>query len=310
MPSDNWGFPTKYLSNPSPKQFLGVLSVILSLFSSFLVEIAIPFAKNVLLCHMQLLLIFFYSFLTFFGQVIDGIRNIETKASYFTTDHFNRIYFIEGNVLSQWSNDGTRLREFSDNRWGRPTYLEAENALQMVLLYPNYGTLQVLDQNLSPLRSLDFRPEGFVPLKTVAITTDNMLWIFDSKAMRLREYDFAKIQQRQSEDLSVVLGHPVQFTQLLFFKQQLYATDPSTGVYVFDKYGTFQKQFYLKGINRFEILKDQIFFLKRKQLHSFDLVNFNEMTISLPDSATVKAVRVEQDNLYILRQGTLEIRQL
>jgi hypothetical protein len=79
---------------------------------------------------------------------------------------------------------------------------------------------------------------------------------------------------------------------------------------VFDKYGTFQKQFFLKGITRFEILKDQIFFLKRKQLHSFDLVNFNEMTISLPDSASVKAVRVEQDNLYILRQGTLEIRQL
>jgi hypothetical protein len=34
------------------------------------------------------------------------------------------------------------------------------------------------------------------------------------------------------------------------------------------------------------------------------------MTISLPDSATVKSVRVEQDNLYILRPGTLEIRQL
>jgi hypothetical protein len=236
-----------------------------------------------------------------------GVKKLPIKTSYISSDAFDHFYTIEGNSIVQYNSEGTKLKEFNERKFGRPSFIDASNVLNMLILYPNYATIIITDRNLNPLQTISFKEEGYIPLRAAALASNNTVWIYDAKEMRLKQYDFSKKLISKSDDLNMAIGKPINPTFINCQENNVYVTDPLNGVYVFDWYGNFLREFFIKGARNFQILQNQLLYFKRQQIRVFDLKSFSEMIISLPDSATAKQARVEKDRLYILRKNELTL---
>jgi len=252
---------------------------------------------------------FFFLFVILISSAFKGdglnyklITTIETKSSHFTTDNLQNFYLIEGNSIVQYNNLGIKQKEFSEVKYGRPGLVEASNPLQIFVLYPNQAKALILDKQLTLLYTIDFRALGYQQIKVACLTHDNKIWVFDAKDNKLKLYDFNGNLVRATEDIMQTTGKPVQPNFMICTATDIYVADQIQGVLMFDSYGDYHKNFFIKGTRNFQIINDQLLYIKKHQLKAFSLKSFEEIDFSLPDSTDVKQARIEQNRLYLLRK--------
>ena len=238
------------------------------------------------------------------------ITEIETKSSHFTTDNSQNFYLIEGNKIVQYNNLGVKQKEFSEVNYGRPGLIEASNPLNILVLYPNFSTVIILDKQLNVLNTIDFRSLGFQEMKTACLNQNNQIWTFDAKENKLKLFDYGGNLIRSSEDVAQVTGKTVTPNFMLCTDKNLYVGDQYNGVFVFDTYGDYHQLFFIKGTRNFQIINEQLLYIKKHQLKVFSLKSFDEINFSLPDSIDVKQGRIEQNRLYLLHKEKMSVYEL
>ncbi len=235
------------------------------------------------------------------------VKKTTITATFLTSDNLQQCYTIEGNRFIKYNRDGDKVKEFSGNKLGKPSFADVSNPLNILLLYPQYATILVLDNTLSVLNTIDFRKSDVSLLKAACLSPENLIWIFDSRQMKLRQFDNNQQITRESDDLSLVIGHPIAPNFMLCTDKNLFVNDPATGIYVFDKYGSYQKVFYKKGLKSFQHIQEQLLYLRKQRLHAFSLKSFDEQSFAIPDSTNIKQARMESDRLYLLYKTELSI---
>jgi hypothetical protein len=256
--------------------------------------------------------IFLLLFICFVSLKGDGINykkltSIDTKSTHFTTDNLQNFYLIEGNSIIQYNNLGLKQKEFSEVKYGRPGLIEASNPLQIFVLYPNQAKVLILDKQLTLLYTIDFRALGYQQIKVACLTRDNKIWVFDAKDNKLKLYDFNGNLMRATEDLMQLTGKSISPNYMLCTETDIYMADQIQGILMFDSYGDYHKQFFIKGTRNFQIINDQLLYIKKHQLKVFSLKSFDEIDFSLPDSSDIKQARIEQNRLYLLRKEKMEL---
>ena len=72
----------------------------------------------------------------------------------------------------------------------------------------------------------------------------------------------------------------------------------------------YHQLFFIKGTRNFQIINDQLLYIKKHQLKVFSLRSFDEIDFSLPDSVDVKQARIEQSRLYLLHKEKMSVYEL
>jgi hypothetical protein len=139
------------------------------------------------------------------------------------------------------------------------------------------------------------------------LSRDNKIWTFDNKENKLKLYDFNGNLIRSSEDIAQVTGKTISPAFMLCTESNLYISDPLSGIFVFDTYGDYHNQFFIKGTRNFQIINDHLIYIKKHQLKVYRLKSFDEIDFSLPDSVDVKQGRIEQSRLYLLHKEKLSV---
>ncbi len=235
------------------------------------------------------------------------ITAIETKSSHFTTDNLQNFYLIEGNKIVQYNSMGLKQKEFSEVKYGRPGLIEASNPLNILVLYPMQATVVILDRQLTPLNVINFRDLGFQEMKTACLSHDNKIWTYDVKDNKLKLFDYNGKLIRSSEDVAQVTGKTITPNFMLCTENDLYVGDAFNGIFVFDTYGDYHQLFFIKGTRNFQIINEQLLYIKKHQLKVFSLRSFDEIDFSLPDSVDVKQARIEQSRLYLLHKEKMSV---
>ncbi|MEN9522653.1 MAG: hypothetical protein RL065_1030 [Bacteroidota bacterium] len=232
------------------------------------------------------------------------ITAIDTKSSHFTTDNLQNFYLIEDNKIVQYNNLGLKQKEFNEVKFGRPGLIEASNPLQILVLYPNQAKALILDRQLTLLYTIDFRSLGYQQVKTACLSRDNKIWIFDASENKLKLFDFNGKLVRSSEDITQITGKGISPAYMLCNETHLYVSDPTQGILVFDSYGDYHKEFFIKGTRNFQLIDNLglLLYVKKHQLKAFNLKSFEEIDFSLPDSIDVRQARIEQNRLYLLHK--------
>jgi hypothetical protein len=248
-----------------------------------------------------------FSLFSFKAGNYKKLTGIETKSSHFTTDNLQNFYLIEGNSIVKYDATGLKQREFSEVKYGRPGLIEAGNPLNILVLYPQNGTALILDRQLTLLQSIQFKNLGYQDIKAACLSRDNKIWIFDSKENKLKLFDYNGQLIRSTDDVAQLIGKGIRPNYMFADQNNLYVNDVSNGVFIFDTYGDYHKQFFIKGLRTFQVINDQLIYLKKKQLKVFSLKSFDELDFSLPDSVDVKQARIEQNRLYLLHKNELTL---
>jgi len=234
---------------------------------------------------------------------------IESPATNFAVDNLQNIYLLTSeNELVKYSPDGKEQYRYPNNTLGKIGTIDATNPFQIMLFFPDYQNVLLLDRTLGLTGQFNIFRLGLFEVTAVAMASDNQLWVYDDVSFRLKKVSEDGEVSVESTDLSLALGRSIHPRFMMEKNQTVFMSDPKVGVLVFDVFGQYVKTIDLKGITDFQLFGKQLYFLKKKELKAFHLESFLETLVSLPEEIVdpVK-VRMNAGRLYVLDKEGLKV---
>lgn len=241
-----------------------------------------------------------------FSQEFKSLYNIPVKANYITSDYFNNFYIItDRGALVKYAGD-KEISIFSKNKYGSLKFVDASNPLKLLLFYPDYSTIVVLDKNFSELGVHQLNLKGFQDVTAVGLSQDNKIWIYDKLNFRLKKIDENSEIILESENLSS-LGFEINADYILHKNNWVYVNDPQQGVLVFDNYATYFKTIPIKGLSQFQVIDEQLIYYKDQQLQAFNLKTFEPAVIQMPFVDGISNLTIQKNRLFTLTNRGIEV---
>ena len=139
----------------------------------------------------------------FFFQLASGIAQEQNlKAELISTqkidldffvgfDGMGNLYYIKNNVL--YMKNDTESWQYKNVALGKPTKIDIQNPLKIMLFYENFNTVVLLDNQLNETQKINFSKND-VPIVASAIgnASQNRLWIYNSLTQQIGLFDYLK----------------------------------------------------------------------------------------------------------------------
>lgn len=161
-----------------------------------------------------------------------------------TTDPIGNIYLItEEGAIEKYDAAGRRRVPYTQNRLGTPAYIDAANALKVLVWYPDFRTAIFLDRSLTQIGGeLSLIQAGFPEVRTVAPSADGQLWLYDEVHFRLRKITPEGAPLYESQQLNLLSGRRCSFQKIMDDGARVIALDSAQGIWVFDVFGQYQQK--------------------------------------------------------------------
>lgn len=225
------------------------------------------------------------------------------------SDKLGNVYVVKSkNKLMRLLSDGTESYSFDVLKYGAIGQLDSRNPLNLLLLFPDYASLVILDNTLSIQSELSLYSAGINQVSAACLSYDNNIWVYDQVALRLLKINLGMKIMAQSEDFSSIFFQEINPVFMLERDNQLFLNDPEVGILVFDIFGTFKKTIPIKHLQNFQYVKQQILYFKERKFYSYNLNSLESKEIPLPAyPEDLQNVRMEKDHIYLLRKKQLDI---
>lgn len=238
-------------------------------------------------------------------------KSIPFSAVNFTTDNLGNIYFItRDNQLVKYDIHNDTTITYNDFRYGTLGTVDATNPLQVLLFYPDFGTILIMDRFLSLQNTIDLRSLNIFKPDAVASSNDNNIWVYDEQEAELKKIDVNGNPILESVDLRQVLGLAPDPDIILDRDGLVYMNDPAQGIFVFDYYGSYRNTLHFTGTSSLQLFNGQMVLYRNRQMTIYNLRTFTERRLPLPDTAGILMANLQRDKLYVLRKDRLDIFSL
>ncbi len=221
----------------------------------------------------------------------------------FQVDNLGNLYLLtQRNQLRKYTPVGDSVGVFNDVvRYGRLRTMDVSNPMRMLLFYPDFGKILLLDRMLKPIDEIDLRRLSMMQVSAVATSYDNHCWIYDDQDARLRKLDAQGRILLESPDLRMLMDdvpHPV----FLSDQQGIVSMyDPLRGLYLFDLYGAFQQRIPVKECVDVRVNAHSFEGLCNDQLMKYDLKTGRTENADPPvKRQNIRQVVFQNAGLYIM----------
>jgi hypothetical protein len=247
---------------------------------------------------------------SFCADAFTLFMNIPVKAEMMTTDKLGNCYVVlENNEVDKYNSLGVAEFNFSNKTLGKLKWVDATNPMKVLLFYQDFNQILVLDNKLSLRTQFSLRDLNILQPMLICTSVNEGMWVYDQEDFQLKRLDVDLSVVQESGNLVQITGAALQPTQLIESNGYLYLNNPKTGILVFDLFGTYYKTIPVKDITSIQIIGDELYYYKQKVLNKFHLKTLEEKEFKLPDNrdSTVKSVRLENQKIFLLKPGQLNI---
>ncbi|MGH2563690.1 MAG: hypothetical protein ACRDE8_17140 [Ginsengibacter sp.] len=240
-------------------------------------------------------------------------KKIEYPISSFTVDNLGELYIINtDNQLKKYNEKGDSVGVFNQvTKYGKLSYVEAQNPWKAILFYQDYSTIVLLDKYLNVLSSINLRKQNIFQVKAVTTSYDNNIWLYDEQDNKLKKIDDTGNTVFESVDFRLLFDSVPSPKKIIDKDGFLYLYDPEKGIYTFDYYGSFK--------NKLPFLHWTDIAVIDKTIYGFDKNNLYRYAPPLPDIKTYVlpealqnniSLKVSNHKIYILKNQHIEIYSL
>ncbi|MEO8860203.1 MAG: hypothetical protein ABI358_02200 [Ginsengibacter sp.] len=241
------------------------------------------------------------------------LKKIEFPISSFTVDNLGELYIINtDNQLKKYNEKGDSVGVFNQvTKYGKLSYVEAENPWKAILFYKDYSTIVLLDKYLNVVTSINLRKQNIFQVNAVTTSYDNNIWLYDEQENKLKKIDDQGNTIFESVDFRLIFDSVPTPKKIIDVDGFVYLYDPEKGLYIFDYYGSFKSKLTFLHWTDLAIID--------KQVYGFDKEHLYHYTPPLPDVKEYLLSRELQDNnsikvsnhkLYVLKNQQLQIFSL
>lgn len=185
-------------------------------------------------------------------------------------DQFGFYYSIKNNVL--FKDKKNEHFEYKNIALGKPTKIDLQNPLKIILFYENFNTIIILDNQLSEIQKINLSENGIPIMASAAgIASQNRLWIYNSLTQEIGLFDYLKntFQSITPSFQGNLKHYESDFNTFQWIDNKLnwYSCD------VFGKVSSWGK---VSDFDKIQIINNQfIIFSKEDKLYLQDLKNNN-----------------------------------
>lgn len=237
----------------------------------------------------------------FIGKEVSPDYSLKVKADQLLTDNLANVYLMQNDQFRKYNPKLELMKEFSNKNFGAITSADVTNPLRIVLFYRDFGRVIFLDNTLSQNgEPLAMEKLGFPLASLVGSSHDNGFWVYDQPTFEMIRFDQNLAITSRSGNLSQILSVELQPDFILEKDNRLFLNNPSTGIMVFDVFGTYIKNIPLKGLHTFQVADESIIYFQNGELQSWNLIT-NETTLyEEPKQPLAKNIRLEKETVTVL----------
>lgn len=255
-----------------------------------------------------LLLVMWLSGTSLYAQQYTFIAKIDTAAKMATVDNLGNLFVVTPkNELLKFNSQGKFLWNYTNKSYGDLVQLDVTDPLRVILYYPSYQQVVVLNNNLSEISKYSFNQNPNVQITLIASANNNGFWAYDQINRELRKLTNYFIDDLKSGNIYQRNGFDMEANFMLTDDQQVYINDATAGVRIFDKYGNFVKTAAIYPQRGFEVDDGKIYFTENSQLISYDYLTFERKPLPLPEKLENDKAIFRFNRLLILKEKDLTL---
>jgi hypothetical protein len=238
---------------------------------------------------------------TFPGQIADA-----------AIDNLDYVYVLtETDQLKKYNATGDSIAVYNNvRRFGKVYSIDVSNPLKVLLYYKDFASIVILDRLLAVRTTLDLRRKNILQVAAMGQSYDNNIWVFDAFDNKLKKIDDEGNVLLETPDFRQALGQAITPQQIIDQNKQVFLYDPANGLYVFDRYGTFQRRIPVQGWSNVSITDKFILGISDAGLQSYNISSLLQSQQKFPGSFTPyyryfisnnKLIAVSKDAMHIYR---------
>lgn len=217
------------------------------------------------------------------------------------------MYLAKGDILEKYDSKGNFLKSLSNKNLGNISFIDVRDPLKILLFYRFFQQIAFIDNMLSPSGNpIMLDALGYSQISSVCSSHNNGFWIYNQQNSELIRFDQNLQKTQQTGNLAQLTGQKITPDFMTEQNNVLFLNDSSSGILIFDIYGTYNKIIPLKGLTRFQVVNDEIIYSKDGKLRSYNIKTLEENELSLPSTDALD-VRTEKEKLYLLKQKSIDI---
>jgi hypothetical protein len=241
------------------------------------------------------------------------LKKLEYPISSFTVDNLGELYIINtDNQLKKYNEKGDSIGVFNQvTKYGKLSYVEAQNPWKAILFYQNYSTIVLLDKYLNVLTNINLRKQNIFQVKAVTTSYDNNIWLFDEQDNKLKKIDDAGNNLFETVDFRLLFDSVPSPKKIIDNDGFVYLYDPKKGLYIFDYYGSFKNKLPFLNWRDIAVLDKQIYGFDKENIYRYLPPSPDVKQYALPQSLqNNNLIKVNNHRIYILKDQQLEIYSL
>lgn len=235
--------------------------------------------------HFQILFIFLFAFFqsgwsqqsaTKKDSSFMLLRTYQGDIADAALDNLDNLYIISSTgQIKKYNASGDSMGLYNQVRnFGKLHTLDVSNPLKILLFYKDFSTVVILDRFLAVLTTVDLRKFSILQPAAIGLSYDNHIWVFDEYDNKLKKIDEQGTKFLETTDLRAVFDQGISPQKIINDNKLVYLADSTSGVFVFDNYGSFKKKIALRNWQSIAI-------------NSTNVVSTRNETISIYNTATL-----------------------
>lgn len=241
------------------------------------------------------------------------LKEIEYPISSFTVDNLGELYIINtDNQLKKYDEKGDSIGVFNQvTKYGKLSYVEAQNPWKAILFYKSYSTIVLLDKYLNMLSSINLRQQNIFQVNALTTAYDNNIWLFDEQDNKLKKIDDGGNTLFESVDFRLLFDPAPSPHKIIDSDGFLYLYDPEKGLYIFDYYGSFKSKLPFLHWTDIAVFDKQIYGFDKENLYRYNPPFPDAKKYILPaEMQGNNAIKISNHKIYILKNQQLKIYSL
>ena len=236
-------------------------------------------------------------------------NRISLQADYITSDELGYIFVVKDKQVAKYHPDGKKMYTYSNLYAGDITYVDTHDPLKILLYYEAFGQIEFLDHTLSLTSStIELYKLNLELVNLVCASYQGAFWAYNPANFELvRVNSLLEISERTG-NLQQAIGLAIEPNYMLERNNFLYVNDPSTGILIFDKYGSYYKTIPVKGLTSFQVFEKRIIYFDGDKISIYDteLNELNSTSLPWKDARSVSvSLGLKPQRLYMLNDKAL-----
>lgn len=236
-----------------------------------------------------------------------GVRDSIANVIDFRLDPLGNCYYLKAGDIVKLNPRGRELVRYSMKDMGMPGQFDVNNPMRILVFYPEFAMIRVLDNNLIDQSEVNMRDLGYLQPRVIAGTPDQGIWVYDEIPGELAKIDTRLKSEAISVDLVQLLGSR-PMPSLMLAGQQWIVMSEDAQTLVFDQFGTKIKSISTRQKPVLLQLEENVLRLAEKDSiteYHLRLLSSRTLPQTLPAGCSRAALYGER--IWFLRNNTLYI---